>query len=85
MVFAKCCEAVERDDTEFNVLTHGDLWVNNIMFKYDQTCGNGDAPVDIKFVRRFSKINIFNVVNSNIVLVIDSRLTFKMATMVHRF
>lgn len=39
------CNA-SRPSGAMNVLNHGDLWVNNMMFKYD---GNG-RPIDLVFV-----------------------------------
>ncbi|GAB0088775.1 hypothetical protein DMENIID0001_032390 [Sergentomyia squamirostris] len=33
-------------DQDFNVLLHGDMWTNNMMFKYDE----GGNPIDVLFV-----------------------------------
>ncbi|XP_069690924.1 uncharacterized protein [Periplaneta americana] len=40
-------EGRRRDENDFNVLTHGDLWINNMMFGYSK---DNNSPLDLRFV-----------------------------------
>lgn len=44
--YNKCVKAVARNEKEFNVINHGDAWVNNMMFRYD----DNDKPIQHIFV-----------------------------------
>ncbi|XP_046750302.1 uncharacterized protein LOC124413625 [Diprion similis] len=46
VVYEKACEATVISEDDFYVLNHGDCWVNNMMFKYDER----QKPVDQIFV-----------------------------------
>lgn len=46
--YFKACEIAKLRESEFNVINHGDFWVNNMLFKYDDQ-GN---VIDHIFVRK---------------------------------
>ena len=49
----------------FNVIVHGDLWVNNFLYKYEKD--NSNTPIDLMFVSTTILtffLNSFNITNS---------------------
>lgn len=48
-VFERFCLAADRDPTSFNVLNHGDLWSNNIMFQQDAISGKTTDAMLVDF------------------------------------
>jgi thiamine kinase-like enzyme len=38
---------LERDDDDFNVFVHGDLWKNNLMFRYSD---DTNEVMDVRYV-----------------------------------
>lgn len=57
----------------YQLLNHGDLWVNNIMFKYGDDDGN-KHPIDIRFVRLLGLSGVYPI------CAITSNSTFRLTT-----
>lgn len=55
-LFEKVCDDFICREEEFNVITHGDIWSNNIMYRYDE---NG-LPVDALMVQKLVFYLVWN-------------------------
>lgn len=45
-LYTRCCEIAKATSNQINVLNHGDMWINNVMFMLD----NKQKAVKTKFV-----------------------------------
>jgi thiamine kinase-like enzyme len=45
-----CYKLLEKDNDDFNVFVHGDLWLNNIMFRYSD---DTDEVVDVRYIAAY--------------------------------
>lgn len=80
-VLDKCQSLVTKRDDEFNVINHGDCWVNNMMFTYD----DNKKPVKQIFVSIYNKKEyICNFDNNFLLRKNFHRSTFNCPTLVHQ-
>lgn len=45
-LYSRCCELAQENSNKINVLNHGDMWNNNVMFLFE----NDEKVIKLKFV-----------------------------------
>jgi thiamine kinase-like enzyme len=45
---------MQRNDDDFNVFVHGDLWLNNMMFRYIE---DTDEVVDVRYIYEYEGVS----------------------------
>lgn len=62
-VFDKTIETTALNEDQFNVITHGDYWINNLLFKYDEK----GQPINLRMVNysvfKVFPLNLFDFTN----------------------
>lgn len=62
-VIEKMVDVFKRDDNSFNVLNHGDLWINNLMFHSDSNGEADDVLLVSFYIKNFIERKWCNSIN----------------------
>ncbi|XP_017079630.2 uncharacterized protein LOC108113547 [Drosophila eugracilis] len=74
----------QPEDAHINVLTHGDLWTNNMMFKYEEGVPSDVLLIDFQYAFWGSPtLDIHHLLNTSAVEQVRSELQIKMRCVYH--